>query len=210
MQSKNQPDIGLLLAEEFPDKIIEEFKNELNAPGLNFQVHKIPVGVPYSMWEWALPTVVTVFILKSYFDGFLKEAGKSHYNIFQNWLKKTSNNVRAIKVTTIAASQSTQKLSQTNTQSKVFSIETKTNNGQQLKFLFDDTLTKENWDSAIDKLLKLLDEHFTNGTTDELTIEIKQNSLEKTIYARLKNDKIDWEFLDYKKIAQEMREKQNK
>ena len=67
----------------------------------------------------------------------------------QNWLKKISNSIRTIKVTTLAA-------------------------------------------DAISKLLSWLDEHFTTGTTGELTIEIKQNNLEKTIYVRLKNDTIVW------------------
>jgi hypothetical protein len=31
-------------------------------------------------------------------------------------------------------------------------------------------LAKKDWDIAIDKLLKLPDEHFTDGSTDELTI----------------------------------------
>lgn len=153
--------------------------------------------------EWAIPTLIGIYILKPYFDGFLKEIAKEHYIILKKWLKKVSINTREIKVTTLKAEQSTDKLEKTNSQSKVFSIQSKTNEGYPLKFLFDENLTNENWETAIDKVLKLLDEHFTNGESDELTIEIKNNNLEKTIYARLKTDTIEWEFLDFKKIIQE-------
>lgn len=207
MQSERKPEIGILLVDNFPDEIIENYKKELSAPNLNLQIHKAPLSGPYNSLEWTVPTLVCIYLSKSYFDGFLKEAGKDHYAILKKWLKKTSDNIRTIKVTVIAAEQSKEKLATNNTQSKVFSIQTKTNTEQHLKFLFDQNLSQENWNLAIEKLLKLLDEHFTNGITDELTVEIKNNNLEKSIYARLKSDTIDWEFLDIKKMVEEKMKK---
>lgn len=205
MQDKEQPHIGLTFPDNFPDQIIEKYRTELAVENLKLEIRRLPFGGPYASMEWAIPTLIGVYILKPYFDGFLKEIAKDHYTIFKSWLKKVSADTREIKVTTLAAGQSTDKLEKTNSQSKVFSIQTKTNEGYPLKFLFDESLTTENWDTAIDKVLKLLDEHFTNGESDELTIEIKNNNLEKTIYARLKTDTVEWEFLDFKKIFQEKR-----
>ena len=206
MQDKEQPHIGLTFPENFPDQIVEKYKNELLAENLKLDIRRLPFGGPYASMEWVVPTLISVYILKPYFDGFLKEIAKDHYSIFKSWLKKISADTREIKITTLTAGQSIHKLEKSNSQSKVFSIQTKTNEGYPLKFLFDESLTNENWATAIDKILKLLDEHFTNGETDELTIEIKNNNLEKTIYARLKTDTIEWEFIDFKKIFQENRE----
>jgi hypothetical protein len=203
MQDKKQPHIGLTFPDNFPDQIVEKYGNELAFENLKLDIRRLPFGGPYASMEWAIPTLIGVYILKPYFDEFLKEIAKDHYTIFKSWLKKISADTREIKVTTFAAGQSTDKLEKTNSQSKIFSIQTRTNECYSLKFLFDDSLTNENWDTAIDKVLKILDEHFTNGESDELTIEIKNNNLEKIIYARLKTDTIEWEFLDFKKIFQE-------
>lgn len=202
MQDKMTTHIGLTFPDTFPEELIEKFKNELAAPNLNIETRKLPFGGPYASMEWAIPTVIGVYLLKPYFDGFLKELAKDHYGILKEWLKRISSNARLIKVTTVAAGQSTDKLDKKNVQSKVFSIESKTNEGHHLKFLFDEGLDDEQWAGAIDKALNLLNEHFTNGKSDELTIEIKNNDFEKTIYAKLKTDTVEWEFIDYKKIIQ--------
>lgn len=206
MQDREQPHVKLIFPDSFPDPIVEKYRNELAVENLKLEIRRIPFGEAYATMEWAIPTLIGIYILKPYFDGFLKEIAKDHYIILKKWLKKVSINTREIKVTTLTAGQSSDKLEKTNSQSKAFSIQSKTNEGYPLKFLFDENFTNENWETAIDKVLKLLDEHFTNGESDELTIEIKNNNLEKTIYARLKTDTIEWEFLDFKKILQEKKQ----
>jgi hypothetical protein len=192
--------IGITFPDSFPDHLIEEYVNEVSIESLNLDIRKLPFGGPYACLEWAIPTFISVYILKPYFDGFLKEISKEHYGILKNWLKKVATDTRKIKITTIAASQSTEKLDHSDSQSKLFSIQAKTNDGLPLKFLFNEDLGSEEWNIAIEKALLLLNEHFTNGKSDELTIEIKNSNLERTIYARLRTDTIDWEFLDLKKI----------
>jgi hypothetical protein len=210
MQDKSLPHIGLTFPENFPDQIIERYKTELSADGLDLQIRKISFGGPYASIEWAIPTLIGVYILKPYFDGFLKEMAKDHYIILKNWLKKISSETRDIKITTFAAGQSKDKLDNSNSQSKIFSIQSQTNQEQQIKFLFDEKFSSEVWNFGIDNAIALLDNNFINGLSDELTIEIKNGNLEKTIYARLKNDKGEWEFLDFKKLVQEKINEQTK
>jgi hypothetical protein len=40
--------------------------------------------------EWFIPTAIVFFVAKSYFDGFLKEAGKDHYQLLKSKLSKTA------------------------------------------------------------------------------------------------------------------------
>lgn len=188
-------DLHVWVPHEFPDQIIEMFNNELSTPELKLEISKSPPRGVYNMVEWALPTLIGVYIFKTYFDTFLKEAAKDHYKLLKDWIKKTSKETRLIKVTTITASQSSEKVSKSNTQSKVFSVKSKTNTGLTITFLFDDSLDNELWDKAIDNLLSILENHFSNGETDRLTVEIEQKKFEKTIYAKMKSDNGDWEFL---------------
>ena len=117
--------------------------------------------------------------------------------------KNVSAKFRKVKVTTISSDLSPDKIDTSDTQSKIFSINSKTNEGHLVTFLFDESKTTEDWSDAIEKALTLLNDHFLNGETDELTLEIKNNGLEKTIYGRLKKEGGEWEFLDIKKIYQE-------
>ncbi len=201
MQKDESPHIILIVADEFPKSEIDIYTNEIDSENLNLLVHKSSFNRIFASWDWAIPTLIAVHILKPYFDGFLKEVAKDHYGILKDWLKKVAVDLKQIKVSIITATESTKK--KTDNQSKTFSIESRLSNGEKLKFLFDDNLDIQSWHIAIDKALKILEEHFTDGESDELTIEIKNNHLEKSIYARLKTDTIEWEFLDYKKIHQE-------
>jgi hypothetical protein len=40
----------------------------------------------YASLEWFIPTALVVYIAKSYFDGFLREAGKNNYRSLKNAL----------------------------------------------------------------------------------------------------------------------------
>ena len=72
-----------------PDKFTE-FANSIQKVGLNFECVSVPKPGPYAGIEWLMPTFVVVFIAKSYFDGFLKEAGKDHYQLLKTGLAKLS------------------------------------------------------------------------------------------------------------------------
>lgn len=193
--------IGLSFPSNFSDQIIERYRNELFVDKLNLQIRKVPFGGPYASMGWTLPTLIGVYILKPYFEEFLKGMAKDHYEILKNWLKKVSLETRCIEIVSLNAEKSENKLDNSNSQSKVFSIQSQTNLGQPIKFLFDERFSSESWNIGINNALDLLASNFANGKTDELTIEIKNNNLEKTIYARLKNEKGEWEFLDSKKLV---------
>lgn len=203
MPEKSLPHIGLTFPENYPDQVIGEFKAQLYADGLDLQIRKIPFNEHYASLEWAIPTLIGVYLFKPYFDGFLKEIAKDHYMVLKSFLKKLSRESRGHKITTISAEQSKNKLDKSNSQSKTFSIQSQTNQGQHIKFLFDENFSSEVWDLGIDNVINLLNSNYINGQSDELTIEIKNGNHEKSIYARLKNDAGEWEFLDIRKLGQE-------
>lgn len=72
-----------------PDKF-SEFADSIQHFGLDLKRESVPKSGPYAGIEWLMPTMVVVFIAKAYFDGFLKEAGKDHYQILKTGLAKLS------------------------------------------------------------------------------------------------------------------------
>lgn len=166
--------IGIEVPESMPDIFLDKVIEGLNADGLKLKVLKRPeLGVMAAM-EWIIPTAIAAYIFKSYFDGFIKEAGKDHYTILRNWIKKFAGTGRLIKVHTIYASQSTRKQPANNTQSKSMSLFLQTKNDKIIKLLFDNDLEKEDWDNAIDQLLDFAINNYEKYPNDILTKEIEQ------------------------------------
>lgn len=203
MNSEKLPHIGLDLPDNFPEELISKFKEELYHPELAIGIRKIHLGGPYNSMEWAIPTAIGVYILKPYFESFLSEAGKDHYEVLKKWIKKTAENSRQIKVTTLAASSSTDKLDSGNTQSKSFSIQIISKRGtHKIKFLFDENLSQQSWDNAIDKLFVLMKEHYSQDDGDLITINLLKDNLDANVWAIISSDDDEWKFLDFRKIAE--------
>ena len=130
--------IGILVPDNFPDTAIDQIHKELDTSGLYLEINKRKLGI-WNALEWTVPTILVVYILKPYFESFLKELGKDHFEILKQWIKKFSNNTRSIQSIQMNAPQSTKKLNTSNTQSRVISLQFRTQNGRNLKFLFSPT-----------------------------------------------------------------------
>jgi|TARA_R110000851_G_C13082300_1_gene565908 hypothetical protein len=85
-----KPDLAVVFEEGIPDEQFVEFKDAVSASGLDVVVESRPAAGPYAGVEWFIPTAIVFFVAKSYFDGFLKEAGKDHYQLLKSKLSKTA------------------------------------------------------------------------------------------------------------------------
>lgn len=90
MNRPSVPDVGLIFIESFEDPSFAEFSRDLSAEGLDVRIESRPDPGAYAGIEWLLPTAVVVFLGRSYFDAFLKEAGKDHYQLLRKALMKVS------------------------------------------------------------------------------------------------------------------------
>jgi len=90
MDRSSVPDVGLMYIESFEDPSFADFGRELTADDLDVRVESRPDPGAYAGVEWLLPTAVVVFLGRSYFDAFLKEAGKDHYHLLKKALLKVS------------------------------------------------------------------------------------------------------------------------
>lgn len=175
MDKNKIPDIVLSYPTEFPEKLIEQEFSCIHTDKLDLRIFREDNG-SFMAFEWLIPTAFGIYILKPYFDSFLSEAGKDHYNILKKGLKKIVEKGKFIKAKMVAATMSTHKLSKDYNQSLVVSLTIQTKNNKQIKLLFDNDLEKSDWDNAIDQILDFVIEHYESYPNDGLTKSIKEKS----------------------------------
>lgn len=202
--NENQFHILLQVPETFSENL-EETISEIDHDKLLIVGVKKPPEV-WSGLEWALPGLIVVYIAKSYFEGFLQEMGKDHYDKLKIWLKKILLKSKDSKVTTFSVGE--KKIDPSNTQSKAISIFIELSNGQKIKLLFDEELSLNEWNKAIDSVLELILENYQNPSEDELGKKlINLNSKPYyTIYGFIDRDNNSWRFIDDSKLIQIQRE----
>jgi len=83
MDKHKIPDIILTYPTGFPEELIIQEIKEIHADKLDLKILKKD-NTNFMAFEWIIPTMFIVYILKPYFNSFLSEAGKDHYNILKN------------------------------------------------------------------------------------------------------------------------------
>jgi len=195
MDKKNTPDIVLQYPTEFPEELIEKELLSIYEHKLNLKYFK-EEPKKFMAFEWVMPTLFGIYILKPYFSAFLTEAGKDHYQILKNGLKKIIEKGKIITAKTIAASNSTEKLSKKYNQSLVISLTIQTKSNKQIKLLFNNDLDKSDWDTAIDELLDFVIENYESFPEDKLSQSLNRINTRdtETIYGMMNSDTKKLEF----------------
>ncbi|MEH6482422.1 MULTISPECIES: hypothetical protein [Pseudoalteromonas] len=154
-----KPDIGLMFEEDLSDEIFKEFENSVKTDGLNLLVESKEPSGPMMCSEWHVIPVVLAFIGKSYFDGFLKEMGKDHYQFFKESLSSLSNKVMdppRIEPTLMGTKG---KLSTNNPFSLAFAIHAETNDGFTFKLLIPKSSIHCSYDLITIKFMEFIEDY---------------------------------------------------
>lgn len=85
--NNNLSEIRIEYPEGFQSEQIRIDFEDFKSKGLIADIQVLRPQV-FASFEWIMPTLVVGFVFKSYFDGFLKEAGKDHYQLLSSSLKK--------------------------------------------------------------------------------------------------------------------------
>lgn len=191
--------------ENYPDEYIETDLSEFKSDNLNIKLEKVDYG-PFAAIEWAIPTVIAAYVLKPYFESFLKEAGKEHYQLLKKGLKNLMKKGKSMNVQLLKAGESTEKLNKKYNQSLAVAIHLQTVNEREIKLLFNNDLDKSDWDSALDQLLDFVIKNYENSPNDKLTELISEFNVQNgTIYVKINSKSKSLEFYDSKKLIIEMK-----
>ena len=152
----NKPDIFIGFEQGIPSNIIYDFKENIKTEGLNVIVEsRTPTGMMACL-EWYMLPAVAVFIGKSYFDGFLKEMGKEHYQSMKEHLSNFTNNVMKTPKIEPTLLGTPGKISTKNPFSSAFSIFADAENELKFKLLIPKHTTEIDYFLITNKFIDFL------------------------------------------------------
>jgi hypothetical protein len=203
MNSEETISIGLLFPDNMPSAIIEDMIQPFNSANLEIDIKKVNIRGPFASIQWAVPTVITAYLLKPYFESFLKEAGKDHYQFVKQALHKYVEKGRRINTRIITSDNSIDKLKSHNSQSRSVSLILQLRNKRFVKLLFNNDLDQKDWDNAIDSIIDYVNDHYECESDNQFDDLIKD--LEKDyrfqIYVVINKETKKLEFYDDKTIG---------
>jgi len=190
---KDIPHIAIEFPGYFPENFEKFILNGIENELLDIRIDRKEPTV-WAASEWIIPGIVAVYILKPYFEAFLQEAGKDHYLLLKNKLNSILSKTKNMNVRTITPKTTTNKIDNSNTQSKAISIFIQTKNGIMIKLLYDNTLDLETWQNSTVEFLQQIESHYENSKSNPLTEYL--NKLDKnrnrTIYAIIDPKSKNW------------------
>jgi hypothetical protein len=159
---KQSPDIWISYEETIPGAAIQRFADAVSAPGLALEVETRPSSGPQAALIWLAATAVIIYLGKPYFEGFLKEAGKDHYQLLKKGISSLWSSffgdARAVRMTIVG---SRGKLPKALKYSVAFSIMAEANSGLRFKLLFPDDISAEEFDLAVANFLAFLSRYYS-------------------------------------------------
>lgn len=167
--------IALLYVDLIPDEVIKEIQNESNGlPIVNLQIEKRKSQSMAGL-EWLMPTALTIYILKPYTTVFLQEMGKDHFHAIKNLIitgaKKLIGKDKLIPIKVVTSSNFPKKLS--GNYSVTFSVLIKISEKDKMKFLFDESLSKEELEEYAENIADFV----INNSTKTIMKIIKENGI---------------------------------
>ncbi len=166
----HQPHIALIHTESVPSEVFSGFTQVISCEGLDLQIKSRKNGGPFAALEWLLPTAVIVYISKSYFDGFLKEMGKDHYNLLKQGFQKLREKVIGPSAPTITLFGSSGKITKEQPYSLVFSVLAEAEPGLRFKLLIQTNVSEDEYEEILGAFLEFLSA-FHARSLDAQTIE---------------------------------------
>lgn len=176
--------MGLVYQEDVPAEIINEFASSITEKDFKLDVQSREIGV-YAAMEWAIPTLIAAYLTKPYFESFLQEAGRDHYQLLKTGILKLFS--RLFK----------QSGADGRDRSPQFSLVVQLNDGSSLKFIFSERLSPAGYEIAISKVYLLVSEHYQDAPRDRITAMVAQLSHpSRSLYIEFQEDSADWIMID--------------
>lgn len=163
---KEPPPLALIYEETIPEEIIKAFTDEVTKSGQPLYSESRPKDT-YAGIEWFLPTALILWISKSYFDGFLKEAGKDHYQVLKQatsrlWSNFFGDNPKAAYRLVASSPKKLQ-----HSHSISFSILGEIDNGQRVKLVLRQDVAEKEFEDAVSAFFEFLETYHVSKTLPE-------------------------------------------
>jgi len=165
-------DVIISYLDELPPAAVADLHDDIHMPGLRIGRQPRP-SMPYAGVEWLLPTAVVLYFAKSYFDGFLKEAGREHYHrvaaALANRWARFFGPTPEIKVALVATAG---KVDEDRPYSPTLSLMAEGVAGRSLKLLLCDHGSPDQVRTAVAQFLQLVAQLHAGSLDPELASEL--------------------------------------
>ncbi|WP_028500708.1 hypothetical protein [Microvirgula aerodenitrificans] len=167
--------IGVLHEDQIPNALFQEFEESISVPGLIFRRETRASGVPFAGVEWLMPTIVLAYVAKPYFDSFLKEMGKDHYDLLKKGFNKLYERFAGPRAPDVNIVATQGKSSEDQPYSLFFSVVAEAPDGVRLKLLIPRPIEQTEYEIAISKFLDLVQSTY-DGDMAEGVVTIFKNA----------------------------------
>lgn len=179
--------IGFSYQEDLPEQIASDFLDDVRRGGMVARGESRPIGY-YAGIEWAVSTLVVVYVLRPYFEAFLGEAGKDHYAALKRAILRLFMKIYGAKPETRPSGRSL-----------VFSVRSVVRDGRSIKFVFPEGISHEVYERIVEELLAILAEHHAEGGGDRLAEIVSVSSgMGGALYVEYSVSEGGWVLLDPK------------
>lgn len=165
-----QVHIGLLREDKISEAFFQDFVDTIRAPGLIFEDRVRPSGVPFAAIEWLMPTALLAYVARPYFESFLTEMGKVHYELLKKGLNKLYARVAGPDAPDVRIISKKGKTAKEQPYSLFFSVVAEVPNGVRLKLLIPKPIEAAEYEIAISKFLDVVQSTY-NGTSEQEVAE---------------------------------------
>jgi hypothetical protein len=189
--------IAFSYQEDIPEEIMSDLINTISVDGLVIKSEAREIGVFASM-EWAIPTLIIAYLSRPYFEAFIKEAGKDHYQLLKKGI------IQLLKKIFGAHPENRR-----STRSELFSIIAQMHDGRSVKFIFPEGITFEEYEKSLDLLHDLISVHYIDYPNDQMSSLVR--ALKKpshSVYLEYSNNEGGWILIDPLIEAQKARKDQ--
>lgn len=169
--------IGVLHEEQIPHAIFQEFEESISAPGLIFERVTRPSGAAFAGVEWLMPTVVLAYVAKPYFESFLKEMGKDHYDLLKKGLNKFYERFAGPRAPDVKIVATQGKTSKDQPYSLFFSVVAEAPDGVRLKLLIPRPIDQTEYEIAISKFLDLVQSAYGGDVAENVVTTFRNGPI---------------------------------
>lgn len=141
---------------------IETLRTDLLDSGISILVEEREGPSAYACLEWVVATTVTVFLVKSYFDGAIKEIGKRHLDVLWRALSKFGLPLVGENAPEVVLISTKGKLDPGSPYGHIFSIFAELPDRHRFKLLFRKKLTKPECDEIHREFITFMDGYYRN------------------------------------------------
>ncbi len=191
------PDLAIVYNEHLPGDLFEELAGELSGGELTLAIESRPYDGAYNCPEWFILTAAAVFIGKSYFDGFLKEAGKDHYEVLKAGLGRLATKLMSKPKIEPVVIGTKGKVSSNNPFSLVFSVYAEAEDGYRFKLLLPKPDEANDYEEMVAAFLEFLhDFHSGKKSLEDIGFDSVSTPPGRHIFIHLNSSTKQIEWLD--------------